>query len=186
MTGFKEGYSFETLAIRAGQVRTPRGVSIVKPFFRHPVLCLHQPRKPLHVFRVTNPVIFIHGLPTPLSEHSNNAWQRWKARSPAWPLPPECQRFYRPCLALLKSGDHIVSSRSIFGSTTGLFTNYFEKLGIETSFVDLADFASWQTAIRPQTRMLFLENTIQPTHGVGRYPATGDPGTRQQLSTGGG
>ncbi len=66
------------------------------------------------------------------------------------------------CLALLKSGDHIVSSRSIFGSTTGLFNNYLAKWGIETSFVDLTNFASWEAAIRPQTRLMFLETPSNP------------------------
>lgn len=66
------------------------------------------------------------------------------------------------CLALLKSGDHIVSSRSIFGSTTGLFTNYLAKLGIESSFVGLSDYASWKSAIRNETRLLFLETPSNP------------------------
>jgi O-succinylhomoserine sulfhydrylase len=66
------------------------------------------------------------------------------------------------CLALLNSGHPIVSSRSIFGSTTGLFTNYLAKLGIETSFVDLPDITDWQAAIRPQTRLMFLETPSNP------------------------
>lgn len=66
------------------------------------------------------------------------------------------------CLALLKAGDHIVSSRSIFGSTTGLFNNYLAKLGIETTFVELTDIHSWEAAIRPQTRLLFLETPSNP------------------------
>jgi O-succinylhomoserine sulfhydrylase len=66
------------------------------------------------------------------------------------------------CLGLLKSGDHIVSSRSVFGSTTVLFTDYLAKLGITTSFVDLADFSGWESAIRPETRLFFLETPSNP------------------------
>jgi len=66
------------------------------------------------------------------------------------------------CAALLKSGDHIVSSRSIFGTTTVLFTNYFSKFGIETTFVPLADPAAWEGAIRNNTRLLFLETPSNP------------------------
>jgi O-succinylhomoserine sulfhydrylase len=66
------------------------------------------------------------------------------------------------CLGLLKAGDHIVSSRSMFGSITLLFTNYLEKLGIETSFVDLTDIKDWTAAIRPATRLLFLETPSNP------------------------
>ncbi len=66
------------------------------------------------------------------------------------------------CLGILKSGDHIVSSRSIFGTTTVLFTNYMAKLGIETTFVDLSNLDAWQQAIQKNTRLLFLETPSNP------------------------
>jgi len=66
------------------------------------------------------------------------------------------------CAGLLKSGDHIVSSRSIFGTTTVLFSTYLAKFGIETSFVPLADLGGWEAAIRPETRLLFLETPSNP------------------------
>lgn len=66
------------------------------------------------------------------------------------------------CAGLLQAGDHIVSSRSIFGTTTVLFTTYLARFGIETTFVPLADTASWEAAIRPETRMLFLETPSNP------------------------
>ena len=69
---------------------------------------------------------------------------------------------YATCAALLKSGDHIVSSQSIFGTTTVLFSTWLAKFGIETSFVPLADIAAWENAIRPETRMLFLETPSNP------------------------
>jgi O-succinylhomoserine sulfhydrylase len=66
------------------------------------------------------------------------------------------------CAALLKSGDHIVSSRSVFGTTTVLFSTYLAKFGIETSFVPLADPEAWEAAVRPETRLLFLETPSNP------------------------
>ncbi len=66
------------------------------------------------------------------------------------------------CLGLLKSGDHIVSSRSIFGTTTVLFNNFLARLGIETTFVDLTDLAAWDKAIQKNTRLLFLETPSNP------------------------
>ena len=66
------------------------------------------------------------------------------------------------CAALLKAGDHIVSSRSIFGSTTVLFTTYLARFGIETTFVPQADVGSWEAAMRPETRLLFLETPSNP------------------------
>lgn len=69
---------------------------------------------------------------------------------------------YATCAALLKSGDHIVSSQSIFGTTTVLFSTWLAKFGIETTFVPLADITAWENAIRPETRMLFLETPSNP------------------------
>ena len=66
------------------------------------------------------------------------------------------------CAGLLKAGDHIVSSRSIFGTTTVLFTTYLAKFGIDTTFVALADAQAWREAIRPETRLLFLETPSNP------------------------
>lgn len=63
---------------------------------------------------------------------------------------------------LLKTGDHIVSSRSIFGTTTVLLNNFVAKLGISTSFVELSDLAAWEQAITPQTKLLFLETPSNP------------------------
>lgn len=65
-------------------------------------------------------------------------------------------------LALLKSGDHIVCSHSVFGTTTVLFTNYIQKFGVEFDFVDLTDLAQWQAAIKPNTRLLFAETPSNP------------------------
>ncbi len=66
------------------------------------------------------------------------------------------------CAGLLKAGDHIVSSRSIFGTTTVLFSTYLARFGIETTFVPVVDTESWQAAIRPTTRLLFLETPSNP------------------------
>lgn len=65
-------------------------------------------------------------------------------------------------LGLLKSGDHIVSSRSIFGTTTVLLTNIVAKFGIETTFVELSNLAAWEKAIKPETKLLFLETPSNP------------------------
>lgn len=66
------------------------------------------------------------------------------------------------CMGLLSAGDHIVSSRSIFGTTSVLFTNWLAKMGIETSFVELSDLAGWQQAIRDNTKLLFVETPSNP------------------------
>jgi O-succinylhomoserine sulfhydrylase len=66
------------------------------------------------------------------------------------------------CLALLKSGDHIVCSRSVFGTTTVLFNKYLSKFGIEVTFVDPTDTGAWKNALRDNSAMLFLETPSNP------------------------
>ncbi len=66
------------------------------------------------------------------------------------------------CMALLKSGDHIVCSRSVFGTTTVLLNKYLAKFGVDATMVPLTDLAAWEAAIQPETRMLFLETPSNP------------------------
>jgi O-succinylhomoserine sulfhydrylase len=65
-------------------------------------------------------------------------------------------------LALLKSGDHVVLSRSLFGSTISLFTGIFSRLGVKASFVELNDIDSWAESITSHTRLLILETPSNP------------------------
>ena len=65
-------------------------------------------------------------------------------------------------MGLLKSGDHVVCSRGVFGNTVLMFQNYFGKFGVETDFVDLIDTTAWESAIKPNTRFLFLETPSNP------------------------
>lgn len=70
------------------------------------------------------------------------------------------------CAALLQAGDHIVSSRSIFGTSTVLFNKYLARFGIDTSYVSLTDLADWEQAIKPNTKLLFLETPSNPLTDV--------------------
>lgn len=65
-------------------------------------------------------------------------------------------------MALFESGDHIVSSQSVFGTTKSLFTNYFAKFGLEVTFVSQTNLAEWQDAIKPSTKAFFLESPSNP------------------------
>lgn len=65
-------------------------------------------------------------------------------------------------MALMKSGEHIVSSRSIFGATQQLFGTILARFGIETTFIDSADSAAFAAALRPNTRLLFIETPSNP------------------------
>lgn len=69
-------------------------------------------------------------------------------------------------MGLLKSGDHVVCSRSVFGSTINLFAKEFGKFGVETTFVSQTDLAEWRAALRPTTRIFFAETPTNPLTNV--------------------
>ena len=66
------------------------------------------------------------------------------------------------CMGLLKAGDHIVCSRSMFGSTIRLLGMNMARFGIEATFVPQTDLAAWRAAIRPNTKLLFAETPTNP------------------------
>jgi O-succinylhomoserine sulfhydrylase len=66
------------------------------------------------------------------------------------------------CMALLKSGDHVVCSHSVFGSTHKLLSSEFAKFGVQTTFVSQTDVSEWRRAIQPNTRLLFAETPTNP------------------------
>jgi len=65
-------------------------------------------------------------------------------------------------MALLQSGDHILCSKDVFGSTRVMLNNYIVKFGIQVSYVSLTDLDAWQQAIQPNTKMLFCESPSNP------------------------
>lgn len=69
---------------------------------------------------------------------------------------------YAVCVAHLQAGDHLICSRSVFGSTNVLFEKFLRKFNIDITYVDLLDIASWQSAYQPNTRLLFLESPSNP------------------------
>src|SRR5690606_17468862 len=66
------------------------------------------------------------------------------------------------CIALLKSGDHVLCSRSVFGTTTVLFTKYLQKFGVTTTFVNPTDYDEWSAGFTPQTKLVFVETPSNP------------------------
>ncbi|MGB2129116.1 MAG: trans-sulfuration enzyme family protein [Flavicella sp.] len=69
---------------------------------------------------------------------------------------------YSTFAALLNQGDHIVSARSVFGATHGLFTKYFPKWGIETSYFNCNDLEAIEALIQPNTKILYAETPTNP------------------------
>jgi O-succinylhomoserine sulfhydrylase len=75
------------------------------------------------------------------------------------------------CMALLKSGDHIVCSRNVFGTTTVLLEKYLGRFGVTTTFVSLTELDQWRDAVTPETKMFFLETPSNPLCDIADLPA---------------
>ncbi len=156
-----EEYEFETRAVRAGQQRTAEGehAEAIFPTSSYvfgsaaEAAARFSGESPGNIYsRFTNPTVrtFEQRLASLEGGESCVATSSGMAAILA------------TCAGLLKSGDHIVSSRSIFGTTTVLFSTYMARFGIETTFVPQADIAAWKRAVRPQTRLFFLETPSNP------------------------
>ena len=152
---------FATRAIRAGQTRTPEGEH-AEPIFATSSFVFDSAAQAAARFseqekgniysRFTNPTVRMFEERLTALEGGESCVATASGMSAV----------LATCLALLRSGDHIVASSSLFGSTVSLFTNYLPRYGIEVAFVDLSDLAAWRRAVRPETRMLFLESPSNP------------------------
>lgn len=161
MIDLDDDYGFATLAVRAGQVRTSEGEQS-EPIFPTSSYVFGSAAEAAARFSGEQPGNIY-------SRFTNPTVRTFEQRLAALEGAESCvatasgmSAILATCLGLLKMGDHIVSSRSIFGTTTVLFTNYLGKLGIETTFVDLDNLDAWKAAIKPQTRLLFLETPSNP------------------------
>jgi O-succinylhomoserine sulfhydrylase len=77
-------------------------------------------------------------------------------------------------MGLLRAGDHVVCSQSVFGSTLRLFAVEFAKFGVETTFVSQTDVAQWRAALRPNTKLLFAETPTNPLTDICDMAALAD------------
>ena len=77
-------------------------------------------------------------------------------------------------MSYLKLGDHVICSRAVFGSTVALFEKYITKFGVAVDFVDLTDLDAWKNAIRPETKLLFVESPSNPLSEIADIQALAD------------
>lgn len=77
-------------------------------------------------------------------------------------------------MGLLKAGDHVICAAGVFGATVQLFGTIFKRFGIETTFVSGTAIADWQAAVRPQTRLLYVETPSNPLTEVYDIAALAD------------
>jgi O-succinylhomoserine sulfhydrylase len=161
-----QSLGFETLAVRAGQHRTAEGEH-AEPIFPTSSYVFESAAAAAARFSGEQPGNIYSRFTNPTVRMFEERLAALEGGECCVATASGMSAIYACCAGLLKSGDHIVSSRSIFGSTTLLFNNYLQKFGIETTFVGLDDMPAWEEAIRPETRLLFLETPSNPLTEVG-------------------
>ena len=162
--------SFDTLAVRAGQVRSQEhehgeAMYMTSSYVfgsAQEAAAIFAGDEPGNVYtRYTNPTV-------------RNFEQRLAAlegAEQAVATASGMSAIFSTVLALLNPGDHVVSSRSIFGSTSVMFQKYVSKLNIDVTYVPLTDVDAWKAAVKPNTKMFFLESPSNPMNEVGDLEA---------------
>ncbi|RRQ20839.1 O-succinylhomoserine sulfhydrylase [Thiohalobacter thiocyanaticus] len=159
-------YGLATLAVRAGQVRTPEGEHS-EAIFPTSSYVFGSAREAAARFAGDEPGNIYSRFTNPTVRTFQDRLAAMEGGEACVATASGMAAILATCLGLLRAGDHIVSSRSIFGTTTVLFNNYLARCGIETTYVELSDNAAWEAAIRPETRLLFLETPSNPLTELG-------------------
>lgn len=166
-------YGFDTLAVRAGQVRTNE-CEQSEPIFTTVSYVFGSAAEAAARFSGSSPGNIY-------SRFTNPTVRTFEQRLAALEGGERCvatasgmAAITTTCLGLLKAGDHIVASRSVFGPTVLLFSNILARFGIETTFISLTDVQAWEQAIRPNTKLLFLETPSNPLMEVGDITAVAE------------
>ena len=156
-----EGYDLGTLAVRAGQHRSLEGEHS-DPIYPTSSFVFSSAREAAARFggeeegniysRFTNPTVQFFEERIAALEGGERAVATSSGMA----------AILSTCLALMKVGDHVVCSRSVFGSTVSLFEKYLSRTGITTTFVDPTDLQCWEDAITADTKILFLETPSNP------------------------
>ena len=156
-----EGAQLDTLAVRAGIARTGEGEHS-EAIFTTSSYVFDSARQAADRFageesgnvysRYTNPTVRIFEERIAALEGGEQAVGTASGMS----------AILSTCMALLQAGDHVVCSRDVFGTTTNLFGKYLARFGVDVSFVPLLDVDGWRSAVRDNTRMLFMETPSNP------------------------
>lgn len=154
-------YQLDTLAIRAGQERSQYGEHAEAMYLTSSFVCdsaaqaaaRFQGLEPGFIYsRFTNPTVSLFQDRLAALEGGEMAVATASGMAAIMAL----------CLAHLRSGDHIVASSGLFGASIQFFNNYLAKFGITVSYVSPTDPAAWAAAVRPQSKLFFLETPSNP------------------------
>ena len=156
-----DGVGFATLAVRAGQRRTPEAEHSEALFptssyvFRSAAdaAARFSGEMPGNVYsRYTNPTVRIFEERIAALEGAEQAVAASSGMAAILAL----------VMSLCSAGDHVLVSRSVFGSTISLFDKYFKRFGVEVDYPQLSDLDSWAAACKPNTKLFFVESPSNP------------------------
>lgn len=157
--------AFATTAVRTGHRRTPEGEHS-EPLFLTSSYVFSSAAEAAARFAGDEPGNIY-------SRFTNPTVQAFEARLAALEGGEACvatasgmSAILATCLGLLCAGDHLICSRSVFGSTTVLLNKYLAKFGVEISYVELDDLDAWAAAMRPNTKLCFAETPSNPMTGM--------------------
>ncbi|MCK8514846.1 O-succinylhomoserine sulfhydrylase [Methylonatrum kenyense] len=154
-------YAFDTLAVRAGQVRTGEQEQS-EPIFLSSSFTFSSAAQAAARFAGDEPGNIYSRFSNPTVRTFQDRLAVMEGGECCVATASGMSAILATCMGLLNAGDHIVSSNGVFGTTVNLFSKILSRFGLETSFVPLTDYAAWEQAIRPETRMLYLETPSNP------------------------
>ncbi len=163
------GADLDTLAVRAGQSRTAEGEQ-GEPIFTTSSYVFESAAAAAARFSGEAPGNVYSRYTNPTVRNFEQRLAAMEGGEAAVATSSGMAAILATCLSLLQAGDHIVASRSIFGTTSVLFTKYLAKFGVEVDQVELTDYAAWRSAIKPNTRLLFAETPSNPLNEVADIP----------------
>lgn len=154
-------WAFETLAIRTGHTRTQEGEHS-EAIFPTSSFVFNSAAEAAARFGGSEPGNIYARFTNPTVRYFQERLAALEGGESCVATSSGMSAILAVILGLLKTGDHMVCSRSVFGTTTVLLQNYVSKFGVEISFVDLTDLTSWEAALQPNTRLLFAETPANP------------------------
>src|SRR5438105_3045248 len=150
----------ETEAVHGGSDRSKKNVPLATPIYQTSTFEVTDSDQQV---RATHTDMFYTRYGNPTHTVAETAIAELEGADAALLFSSGMTAITTTVLALLKSGDHVVAQRDIYGGVTKFFTQWLPKLGIETAFVGTTDYDQHVRAIRPNTRLLYLESPTNPT-----------------------
>lgn len=154
-------WDFETLAVRAGHVRTNEGEHS-EAIFPTSSFVFGSAAQAAARFGGTEPGNIYARFTNPTVRYFQERLAALEGGESCVATASGMSAILAVMLGLLKAGDHVVCSRAVFGTTTLLLQNIIGKFGVTFSFVELTDMSAWEAALQPNTRLLFVETPANP------------------------